>query len=264
MALFCFDIDGTLFDNETRKISNSTIETIQNLKKNHKVAICTGRAYDSVKGIGILDVIEWDGVIVLNGQLVYDKNKQVIFANYLNFNSIKNLVDYCIAKGLNFSIATADDWYLIKEADPFVYESHQYFDEIIPHVKEYSNENVVMANLYVPKDFKMAELDFIKDVKFVPSPTTCIDICSAGCDKSIGINKLLEYLNEDGFIAFGDGSNDIEMLEAADFGIAMGNAKESLKEVADYVTKTCVEDGIRYACEKLNLFDGNCIEKLNK
>lgn len=261
MALFCFDIDGTLFDNETRQISTTTIQTIQKLKINHKVAICTGRAYDSVKDTGLLDLIDWDGVIVHNGQLVYDHQKQVVYVNYLNSESLKKMVDLCIAKGLNFSVATADDWFLIQEPNEYVYESHKFFDEIIPHVKEYNYEDAVMAILYVPIGFDTSEFDSISDMKIIPSPTTCLDVCSINCDKSIGIHKLLDYLNEKEYIAFGDGSNDIEMLQNADLGIAMGNSKESLKQVADFITKDANNNGIQYACEKLNLFDMNCIKK---
>ena len=54
-------------------------------------------------------------------------------------------------------------------------------------------------------------------------------------------------------IAFGDGENDIDMLEFVGFGIAMGNAKESLKNVADFVTKKSSEDGIEYALKKFEI-----------
>lgn len=49
-------------------------------------------------------------------------------------------------------------------------------------------------------------------------------------------------------IAFGDGENDIEMLEAAGTGIAMGNAKDAVKERADLICKSAEEDGIYEYC----------------
>ena len=55
-------------------------------------------------------------------------------------------------------------------------------------------------------------------------------------------------------IAFGEGYNDIEMLQLADMGVAMGNASEEVKAHADFVTKRIDEDGIFYACEQLGLF----------
>ena len=51
-------------------------------------------------------------------------------------------------------------------------------------------------------------------------------------------------------MAFGDGENDQTMIEAAGFGVAMGNAVDSLKAAADYVTLTNDEDGVAAAIEK--------------
>jgi uncharacterized protein in pdhA 5'region (fragment) len=55
-------------------------------------------------------------------------------------------------------------------------------------------------------------------------------------------------------VAFGDGSNDVEMLKEAGMGVAMGNAVEELKVVANMVTDPIGEDGVWKACKKLNLF----------
>ena len=55
-------------------------------------------------------------------------------------------------------------------------------------------------------------------------------------------------------VAFGDGSNDVEMLKEVGMGVAMGNAVEELKVVADMVTDSIGEDGVWKACKKLNLF----------
>ena len=56
-------------------------------------------------------------------------------------------------------------------------------------------------------------------------------------------------------IAFGDGPNDLDMIAYAGVGVAMGNAREGLKKIADFVTKPVNEDGISYAMQKLGLID---------
>lgn len=58
----------------------------------------------------------------------------------------------------------------------------------------------------------------------------------------------LPVLLKDEAIAFGDGHNDIEMLEAVGMGIAMGNAKDEVKDKADFVCKSVEEDGIYHYC----------------
>ena len=62
-------------------------------------------------------------------------------------------------------------------------------------------------------------------------------------------------------MAFGDTQNDISMIRAAGFGVAMGNATEDVKEAADYVTRTNEEDGVAYALEKLVLGETDAAEK---
>lgn len=77
----------------------------------------------------------------------------------------------------------------------------------------------------------------------------------AEVSKSAAIKRVLEYLNipKEEAIAFGDGGNDIDMLEYAGLGIAMGNGNELLKQRADFVTKKASEDGISYALKKFGV-----------
>jgi len=69
------------------------------------------------------------------------------------------------------------------------------------------------------------------------------------------MQKYLAYagIAQEDTIAFGDGPNDFDMLEYAAVGIAMGNAVEGLKSMADFVTKGIDEDGIAYALSKWGL-----------
>jgi hydroxymethylpyrimidine pyrophosphatase-like HAD family hydrolase len=82
-----------------------------------------------------------------------------------------------------------------------------------------------------------------------------------GIHKATAIEKLLKHLkirNDDTFV-YGDGLNDLEMLEFVQNGIAMGNAKEAVKKAANEITNTHDEDGIynsfkKYGLIKLPLF----------
>lgn len=75
------------------------------------------------------------------------------------------------------------------------------------------------------------------------------DVNVAGVNKAMGINEFASYYGFDvsRTIAFGDGGNDISMIRAAGMGIAMGGASEAVKSVADYITETVDEHGIRNA-----------------
>jgi Cof subfamily protein (haloacid dehalogenase superfamily) len=90
-------------------------------------------------------------------------------------------------------------------------------------------------------------------VQAIPSS---IEVLPPGASKGAGVARLLEDLGIAwaNVLAIGDGENDIEMLQAAGIGVAMGNANELVKETADYVTNSNIEDGVAQA---LNRFIDN-------
>jgi hydroxymethylpyrimidine pyrophosphatase-like HAD family hydrolase len=77
------------------------------------------------------------------------------------------------------------------------------------------------------------------------------DITAQGTDKGRGLRAFMAFLGlkKEETMAFGDGGNDIPIVREAGIGVAMGNANESLKAVADYVTAGVDEEGIRKALE---------------
>ena len=81
------------------------------------------------------------------------------------------------------------------------------------------------------------------------------DVVKKGENKKKSLIYLCEKLNiiKEEIIAVGDGVNDIEMIEYAEIGVAMGNACDELKKIADIVTTSVVEDGIKEVFEKLKI-----------
>ena len=77
-----------------------------------------------------------------------------------------------------------------------------------------------------------------------------VDIIPTDGGKGRGIEKMLEYYHFDKSqaMAFGDGNNDIEMLKSVGHGVAMANASDELKAIADDVCGDVAEDGIYYYC----------------
>lgn len=84
-------------------------------------------------------------------------------------------------------------------------------------------------------------------------PFSVIEIVKQGVNKAMGIKKVADYyqIPQERIIAFGDESNDLEMIEYAKYGIAMGNAIDEVKEIAYDVTDTNEEDGIARYLEKM-------------
>ena len=81
------------------------------------------------------------------------------------------------------------------------------------------------------------------------------EITCSGINKALGMQKYIVHagIARQDTIAFGDGPNDFDMLEYAAVGVAMGNAVQALRDIADYVTKKIDEDGVAYAMRELGL-----------
>lgn len=95
----------------------------------------------------------------------------------------------------------------------------------------------------------------ITDSSFSANRTYSGEITCRGIDKATGMQKLMSHMNipQECSIAIGDGPNDVEMLQYAEVGVAMGNAEGFIKKVADMVTESISEDGIYHAFCKLGL-----------
>ena len=83
------------------------------------------------------------------------------------------------------------------------------------------------------------------------------DVNPKNSGKDIGIDKIIEYYGIDlsETMAFGDGGNDIGMIKHAAIGVAMGNANDEVKTVADYITDDVDNDGVYKALKHFNLLN---------
>ena len=99
------------------------------------------------------------------------------------------------------------------------------------------------------------ELEEIPGLVLTGSLGNNIEINAQGIDKGIGMIELGHRLgiDRDEIMACGDGDNDLEMLKAVGFGVAMGNASEAVKHAADYVTASVDEKGIEQALRHFRL-----------
>ena len=82
-----------------------------------------------------------------------------------------------------------------------------------------------------------------------------LEFTEAGVTKGTSLNKLIQKLGikREEVIAMGDSYNDQAMIEFAGLGVAMGNAPDDIKEIANYVTDTNMNDGVAKVVEKFVL-----------
>ncbi len=252
-AIF-FDVDGTLFDETTHQVSDLTIAALKQLQnKGYRIALATGRGLSLVQG-GRLNEIQWDGYVLNNGQIILDQNQHCLYEEYLSEKAVAQIAEIARKEGLVTSWETKDDWFLLDEPNEYVKEVHDFLNEGMLEIKSLEGKKFLMAMVYAPKESGFEAFKKIEDIAVFPGVVSYADLC-AKTSKYQGILKMMEYFQCREYIAFGDGNNDLEMIEHAKIGICMGNGTEELKKAASYVTKSNQEEGIYDACRHFKLID---------
>lgn len=253
--LFCFDVDGTLRDNVNHEVCQTTRQTLILLKQQgYRLAISSGRGIDSLKATGLMELIEWDGFVCNNGQVVLNAQHQEIYHASMKKEAIVQTIQK--ANELGYAVMLkSHPRILTKEPDEYVYESQRFFKNKIPQLGDYHGQEVDAMVVYGPLHYDYAPFLDIKDINVLPGESTYADITIGGVSKATGIQKLLDLYHLDGYIAFGDSLNDMEMFKHADISIAMGQGNQKLKDIATYVTSAIDEDGIYQACLYYNFIE---------
>lgn len=253
-ALF-FDIDGTLVSFKTHCMPQSTIEAIETARaKGLKIFIATGRHYSVINNLGDM---RFDGYITMNGCYCLTGDEKVIYKKSIPQSDTHSLLSYMETN--TFPCAFVEEHKLsVNMIDKNVSDLFHLLNfKNIPTepLSYYQDKEIFQLSAFFPtetEDDIMKHLPHCETMRWYPTFT---DVISKGVDKGMGISKMCEYfgfsVNET--MAFGDGGNDIQMLEHAGIGIAMGNARDEVKAVADYVTDSVDEDGIRNALKHFGI-----------
>ncbi|WP_026105202.1 Cof-type HAD-IIB family hydrolase [Halalkalibacterium ligniniphilum] len=252
--LIFFDIDGTLL-NHDKELPISTKQAIQTLKeRGHYVAIATGRApflFGSLReDLGI------ETYVSFNGQYVVAE-KEIIFKNSLHKETLKVFTEFALRHDHPIVYMDHEDMKANIEYHPFVEESIGTLKFEHPaHDPEYFVErDIYQALLFCTSEEEQQYIDTFGLFDFVRWHPVSTDVLPAGGSKAKGIEAIIQHLgfSKSDVYAFGDGLNDIEMLQFVENSVAMGNAEDSVKKAAKHVTKDVNEDGIKHGLELVGL-----------
>lgn len=268
--LIFLDIDGTIRDFDGY-IPDSAISAIQSAKAaGHKIFLSTGRPYcdleDRVKSLGFDGIIsnaggyvEFGGKCIRHAYFSPD-HYEALTADLLDGNCVFELQRYDKIQILESHVSAfeAIDIEIQKKLGSDAHPLRR-----MPAIaRSLSDITEVEKILYFSRTLTVESLIkkwghqvHIVPLSISPDMLTGGEISPLGINKAEGVKNILEaggYSRED-VIAIGDNANDIEMIEFASVGIAMGNATDSLKAVADFTTAPLREDGIEKAFRKLNL-----------
>lgn len=249
------DFDGTVYSHASRSIPESTIEAINGLKeKGILVYLCSGRSKYEMKAFD-LSRIDIDGMVLTNGQVITDMEDNILYEMAIEGELKEILVDMFREKKIPIYFA-ANDSLTINYVDDKVIDTQNAVSTSIPTIGEYNGETFYMCSAFTSSKEqydRVMELKKIAEVTFWHEGV--VDIVPKGASKAVGIDKVLEMhgIALEDTMGIGDGDNDYEMLEHCAIGIAMGNSRQMIKDIADYVTDDIDDDGLYNALRHYGL-----------
>ena len=257
---FFFDVDGTLLP-FGKSIPDSAIYSIKAAQAlGCKCFIASGR---SIAELPSFPSLVFDGYICSAGATVIIDGK-VVYSAHMERGAFDSLFRYLRDKGFYVITQTDNATYLSQEA------GDMFKKQLMKHIGRLVALNGLVISDSIPDGEDVKKVLFLSDddgygvdnVRSELDPMFTVvnntvglpenimaEIVLSGISKATGIEKVLSAFgaSRSDSVAVGDGSNDIEMVEYADIGIAMGNSSEDLKAVADYITTDIESDGIKNA-----------------
>ncbi len=251
------DLDGTL-TNSRKELSARNREALIALQKNGvKVILASGRpTYGIVPLAKELELEKYGGyILAYNGGVIIDctTNKEV-YSNVLPMNMLQPLYEASIK--YDTTILSYDNEYIVteKSADKYVgIEAHlnkmevrevesfvDYYPTPVPKCLAVGEPEKVVA---LENELKR---EYDKVMNIYRSEPFFLELVPLGIDKAQSLSVLLQRIggSKEEMIAFGDGFNDLSMIEFAGIGVAMANAQDEVKSRADIVALSNDEDGV--------------------
>lgn len=262
--LIALDLDGTLLTDK-KEISPRTKQAVLSaIEAGHIVVIATGRPHRA--SIDFYQELGLDTPMVnFNGALIHHPrdSKWDVLHNPLPLETAYKIIDAAHEVDVKNILAEVKDQVYLDTYDEQIIEifdaagADTFFK--VGNIKNEVKEDPTSLLIH-PKESHIQELrdhlddyhaELIEHRKW-GAPWNIIEIVKKGMNKAVGLEKVAYYFDipQSRVIAFGDEDNDLEMIDYAGAGVAMGNAIDELKDVAKHVTTTNEEDGIASFLEK--------------
>ena len=254
--LIVLDLDGTLLTDQ-KVISDKTKTTLAKaMKAGHQVMIATGRPYRSsevyYKELGLhTPIVNFNGAFVHHPA---DANWGT-FHTPISLNVVHEVVESMHNFDFHNMVAEVLDDVYVHHHDEKLMDIFRFGDPSITtgDLRNYLKVDPTSMLIHAPFEKVQSIHEHLSSVhaevidhRRWGAPWHVIEIVKSGLSKAVGLDRVSKSLgiSKNRIIAFGDEDNDLEMIEFAGVGVAMGNAIAPLKNIANEITLTNNEDGI--------------------
>ena len=261
--LIALDLDGTLKNSENKITPKTRAALIKAQELGIKVVLASGRPTPGLRHEAKeLELDRFGGYLLsFNGAHVSDyKTKETIYEQTLTIKEAKSAYDR--AKEYGLACMTYEDDVVVTEdnEDEYVIVEGNINDIEVKKIESFKDnlKNPIHKVLLTGKpeyvasiveEFKQPYGDSLSIYRSAPF---FIEVMAQGIDKAASLDRLAKSLGikQEEVMAFGDGYNDLSMIEYAGMGISMANGVDGVKERANFITLSNDEDGIAYALDK--------------
>lgn len=262
VKLIAIDLDGTLLDSN-HQLPARNREAIQRaVDAGIHVVIATGRPRWSGYSFAQELNLQTPGVY-LQGLNIHAPDGTLLHERLMEPETARRVLEYALANGL--SVMAYNRERVITRESNILTAQMQKYGETVPHFEpdmlSVPGRHPISKFVFVDDPARAEEIrrGLIGVVResasvFLSQPNL-IEVLPPGASKGGGLKMVLDDMGilAANVLAIGDGENDIEMIELAGIGVAMGNATPHLKAVADYITGTNDEAGVAQAIERFAL-----------
>ena len=266
IKLIAIDMDGTLLNSKKELLDETKqyFKIFHNKNTETLLVLCTGRPETGIrpylKDLGYLEENHY--IISQNGANIYEsQTRKRVMDAFVDSTAIQKWIELGKRHGISVMGAGVDYYYSFDE-DPTEWME---FDVklVSGKLKRIPTKESLNTDFY--KILLMGDEEQLNEFEtFIPeewrdefyvvrSQKYLVEVLTKGVNKAFGLEKLAQKLNiqPSEIAAIGDAANDIEMLEYAGLAVAMGNASEEVKAIADIVTDTNENNGVIKAIDQL-------------
>lgn len=270
------DLDGTLL-NSNSQINPKTKETLLKLQRDgYHLVLASGRPTPSVVGIAKeLEMDLYDSyILTFNGAHVMNfQSKEVIYQQPLSVESSKAILGHLESFEV-VPMVCIDDTMYVEDVFSGMVEHQGVMKNIIEfesrignyklcevnNLKDFVSQPLSKILITGNVDYLEANLEAFREPFATTNTITksadfFVEFTDFGVDKARSLETILSKIGAsmENVIAFGDGMNDLTLIQSAKIGVAMGNSSQTLKSYANYVTDSNDNDGIVLALEHFGI-----------
>jgi Cof subfamily protein (haloacid dehalogenase superfamily) len=254
-AIF-FDIDGTLITTQ-KAVSKNVISEVHRVQKDYKVPMyyISARMPKAINTVG--DQLKLSELMMAyTGALILDNNK-IIRESHITPNISSIVVREAADAAIEYiGIYAYDNWYV--NGDNYWTQREIMGTKVQPEMVDINSFSPGITHKIMLRDIpeKISAIEEkLRDhaeLNVFKTKDTTLEIFDSSCSKAVSVKFISQHFNIplESMMAVGDSEGDKEMLQTVGYGIAMGNAEESIKEIAFDVTSSNDEDGVAQALKK--------------